>query len=433
MEALMKSMARDGWRLLTFAFLTAALVGCATPEPAATPQVQAPAPSPQAPAAPQPATKPAAAPALPPIMPFNDAVLFAANNLFGKAELPPPVPPGQAAKYPLVIDPLVDGNSGFQSVATQTMESRIAALVKGNYPVFQLEPFTTTTLARGPLLFIGTFTAVDKDGKNVGPRDWFRICLALVDLRSGRIVSKGFARAQVAGVDATPTAFFRDSPAWAPDPATQGYVRTCQGTKVGDPINPAYWDRIVAAAMINDASMAYTNGRYEEAFDLYKGVQRIPGGDQLRVYNGIYLAAARLGRQSDATRAFGNLVDFGLAQNQLAVKFLFRPGSTLFVPDPKISGAYPMWVKQIADRAGRRSTCMQITGHTSRTGPEPLNERLSLLRAQYVKQQLDKSSPQLAKRTTAAGVGSRENISGLGTDDARDALDRRVEFTVKRC
>jgi outer membrane protein OmpA-like peptidoglycan-associated protein len=460
MSTLERSIGRDGWSLLALAFLGATLVGCATkPEPvqpvAPPPKAQAPAaPAPQAqppaaqpaqaqpPAAPAPQAqapaastppKPAAAPALPPIMPFNDALLFAANNLFGKAELPPPASPAQAPRYPLVIDPLVDGNSGFQSVATQSMESRITELVKGNYPVFRLEPFTTTALARGPLLFIGTFTAVDKDGKNAGNRDWFRVCLALVDLRSGRIVSKGFARAQMDGVDITPTAFFLDSPAWAPDPATQGYVRTCQGTKVGDPINPVYWDRIVAAAMINDASIAYTNGRYEEALDLYKGVQRMPGGDQLRVYNGVYLAAARLGRQDEAAQAFAKVVDFGLAQNQLAVKFLFRPGSTLFVPDPQISGAYHMWLKQISDRATRRTNCMEIAGHTSRTGPEPVNERLSLMRAHYVKQRLEASSAQLAKRTTAVGMGSRENISGLGTDDARDALDRRVEFKVKDC
>src|SRR3546814_10120589 len=67
--------------------------------------------------------------------------------------------------------------------------------------------------------------------------------LALVDLRSGKIASKGFARAAMQGVDMTPTAFFLDSPAWAPDPSVQGYVRTCQGTRAGDPINPVYYDR----------------------------------------------------------------------------------------------------------------------------------------------------------------------------------------------
>lgn len=433
-------------RCLTAALMIGTLGACTTSvgtrgsaAPAAAPAQPTPPPAAQAPAAPAasaPAAAPApppaaAAPAPPPILPFNDAVLLAANNLFSKAELP--AVPGAADKYPLVIDPLVDGNSGFQSAATQSMESRISDLVRSTYPKFDLQPFSTATLARGPLLFIGTFTPVDKDGKNLGPREWYRVCLALVDLRSGKIVSKGFARTAPEGVDVTPTAFFRDIPAWAPDPATEGYVKTCQGTKVGDPINPVYWDRIVAAAMINDAISAYNNGRYEEALDLYKGILRTGAGEQLRVYNGIYLASWKLGRRDEATQAFARIVDHGLGQNRLGVKFLFRPGSTLFWADPQVSGPYEVWLKQIAQKSANHAKCMEVAGHTSRTGPEPLNDRLSLMRAQYVKQRLEADAPQLSKRTTAVGKGSRETISGLATDDARDALDRRVEFKIVEC
>ena len=188
------------------------------------------------------------------------------------------------------------------------------------YPNFELQPFTTATLAKGPLLFIGTFTAVNMDGTNKPGRDWHRVCLALVDLRSGKIVSKGFARAAMDGVDMTPTAFFLDSPAWAPDPAVNGYIRTCQGTRAGDPINPAYYDRIMAAAMINDATLAYNKGYYEEALDVYKGVLRQPGGDQLRVHNGIYLAASKLGRREEASQAFNRIIDFGLAAEPARVE-----------------------------------------------------------------------------------------------------------------
>jgi hypothetical protein len=366
-------------------------------------------------------------------MPFDQAVLFAANNLFGKADLNVVSSVRGAGKYPLVIDPLVDGNSGFQSVATETMESRITDLVQKNYQQFELQPFNTGTLARSPLLFIGTFTAVDKEGKNAGPRDWYRVCLALVDLRTGKIISKGFARAQMDGVDITPTAFFLDSPAWAPDPAITGYVRTCQGTKVGDPINPVYWERIIAAAMINDATIAYNRGHYAESLDLLRGVLRLPGGDQLRVHNGIYLAATKLGQKDEASKAFARMVDFGLSQNRLGVKFLFRPGSTLFFPDPRVSGDYHMFLAQLSQRASLRTACLEISGHASKTGPEPLNERLSLMRAQYVKQRMEASSPALAKLTRAVGKGSSETIIGLGTDDGRDSLDRRVEFKVQDC
>ena len=398
-----------------------------TPAAAAAP-VAAPATVAAAPAAAAPA------PALPPILPFDDAVMAAANSLFSNADLKSAsTMRGGGAKFPLVIDPLVDGNTGFQSVATETMESRVLDLLRQRYPAFDVQPFTTASLARSPLLFIGTFTPVDKEGKNAGPREWHRVCLALVDLRSGVIVSKGFARARMEGVDLTPTAYYLDSPAWAPDPVVQGYVGTCQGTKAGDAIKPAYWDRIMAAAMINDATLAYNKGYYEEALDVYRGVLRQPGGDQLRVYQGMYLAATKLGRKDAAAQAFARIVDHGLAQKQLGVKFLFRPGSTQFLPDPQISGAYPTWLAQLSQRASQRPACLEISGHTSRTGPEPLNERLSLMRAQFIKQRLDSAAPVLARRTEALGRGSSQNISGLGTDDARDALDRRVEFKVKDC
>ena len=394
--------------------------------PAADPAPAAPvAIAPAAPAAPVAVL----APPPPPIMPFDEAVAFAATNLFSHAVLP-----AGAAKLPLVIDPLIDANTGAQSNATQTMQQRIVALQRANFPRFELQPFSTASLARSPLLLIGTLTPVDKDNKNgPGPREWYRIWLTLVDLQTGKIVSKGFARARPDGVDPTPTAFFQDSPAWAPDAAVDGYVRTCQGTKVGDPINPAYLEKIVAAALINEATDSYNEGRYDEALVMYRGIARSGGGDQLRVYNGIYLANVKLGRKDEAARAFSDIVDYGLTQKRLAVKFLFRPGTSLFVRDPQVSGAYPLWLQQIAARTRQQRACMEVSGHTSRTGLEPLNDRLSLMRAQYVTQRLDAGARGVAERTTAVGKGSREPISGLGTDDIRDALDRRVEFKVVTC
>jgi outer membrane protein OmpA-like peptidoglycan-associated protein len=98
-----------------------------------------------------------------------------------------------------------------------------------------------------------------------------------------------------------------------------------------------------------------------------------------------------------------------------------------------LTGPYPIWIKAIGTRAAAAPTCLEITGHTSATGPEPLNERLSQVRADYVKSLLEASAPALAKRTIANGVGSRQTMVGNGRDDASDALDRRVEFKVIGC
>lgn len=391
--------------------LVTILGACAT-----TPQTPAP------PAAPQPV----------PVLPFDEALLKAANDLFTKAQLPsaastPPV------RYTLVIDPLVDGMTGDQSTATVSMQSRIEQLAREKYPQFDVQPFSTATVDQSPIVLVGTFTPINQEGKTEGTREAYRICLALADLKSGTIVSKGVARAQPQGVDATPTRYFQDSPVWMRDPATEGYIKTCQGTRPGDPINPIYADRIRTAALIGEAIEAYNAGQYQRALDLYQEALQTPGGDQLRVYNGIYLAQWRLGQRKEATESFGRIVDHGLANQNLAVRFLFRPGSTAFLPNPQITAPYPLWLRQVAIHTANSNACLEITGHTSPTGPEPLNERLSLRRAEYIKQRLESQAPELGKRTIATGKGSSENLIGTGKDDLSDALDRRVGFQVIDC
>ena len=76
---------------------------------------------------------------------------------------------------------------------------------------------------------------------------------------------------------------------------------------------------------------------------------------------------------------------------------------------------------------------MRVVGHTSRTGDAAANELLSQKRAAVIKQSLERQNRKLGTRVSAEGVGAREIIVGLGTDDVRDALDRRVEFRTVDC
>jgi outer membrane protein OmpA-like peptidoglycan-associated protein len=318
-------------------------------------------------------TPPPSVPPPPPIA-FDDAVLKAANELFSKVQLPT----GSSARQPLVIDPLVDGVTGAQSAATRSMEQKIVDLVRHQHPRFEVEAFTTANLAQQPLVLVGTFTPINNSaGQPTGERDAFRICLALADLKTGKVIAKGVARARPNGVDVAPLPFDADSPAWTRDPAIDGYIKTCQGSKAGDPINAVYADRILAAALINDATNAYNARRYRESLELYRSALRTPGGEQLRAYNGVYLASWKLKRRDEAMQAYARIVDHGLANRHLSVKFLFRPGSTQFWADAQISGPYPLWLNQIAQRSAHSKACLEIIGHTSRSGPEPLNERLS--------------------------------------------------------
>lgn len=416
--------------LFTWVCLACLLSGCAAPEPTPSAEPQAApskttseaAPAPTAAAPPTTAT-PAAPP--PPILPFDEAVLRAATSLLGNA-------PALQGRAPLVIDPLIDGVTGAQTQASRAMGARLANLIRERYNQFEVQPFNASTVAQSPLILVGTFTGVNKERKTEGRREAYRICLALADLKTGKLVSKGLAFAAADGVDTTPTAYFRDNPVWADDPATTGYIRTCQGTKAGDAIHPQYIERLAAAAWLSEAIDAYNAGKYAQALTYYEGAAKLPAGQQLRTYSGLYLTNLKLGKQKPAMEAFGQIVNHGLDQKKLGVKFLFRPGSTAWGGDSSTK-LYPLWLTEVAQRSGQRNACLEVTGHTSASGPEPINERLSLLRAEFVKTEIERRAPGLGKRMIANGVGSKESLIGNGKDDASDALDRRVEFKVIAC
>jgi outer membrane protein OmpA-like peptidoglycan-associated protein len=128
------------------------------------------------------------------------------------------------------------------------------------------------------------------------------------------------------------------------------------------------------------------------------------------------------------------MIDFGLKNSDyLAIKFLFKPGSTQFYYDPDLRAPYNAWIGRIAERTATNRACLEVVGHTSATGLPALNDRLSVLRADYIKDRVEAEESLLQGRLLASGRGSREMIVGTGRDDPSDALDRRVEFKVVRC
>ena len=406
------------WVLAGLGCLLAA--GCGTGPSAPEATVSAPAPAP-------------AAPPPPVAVPYEQAVTQAARDLFRNAALP------EGRAHMLVIDPLVDGNTGMQTTGTRALEKRVGELVAAEFPAVRIRPFNAANVAAAPLIFIGTFTPINLLGKSEGARDAYRVCFALADLKTGKIVSKGFARSQTAGIDATPLPYFKDAPVWVADKAVQGYIRTCQGTKAGDPIHPDYYDKVALATGIGAGIDAYNAKQYREALTLFTALQRGAGGEQPRVQTGLYLANQRLARTAPAMKAFSQLVEQGIASERLAVNFNFRPGEARFAADRT---PYDRWLSEIArltlpprgrGQAADTGRCYEIAGHTGRAGSAELNERLSQQRAEYVKQRLVTLRREADQRFAAKGYGARQPLVGTASDDEADLLDRRTEFKPQAC
>lgn len=410
-------------------------VSSTAPATVAPPSATAATPAPAAAASPAPAAV-AAAPSLPlntfvaptPV-PFEEAIARSGSELFRQARERLGAEPRT-----MVVDPLIDANTGAQTVSTQRMGDQLEAIVKARQAGWQVKPLTRAALAERPLLLIGTLTPVNVERSVDTVPDAFRVWLTLIDLRDGRVIAKQLDRATVGSVNPEPLKFYADSPTWHRDKTVLGYINSCQiNTKIGDPADPEYLQRLPAAAVVNEAIMAYGAGKAAQAQQLYMAAQTMADPGDLRVLNGLYLTSWQLGQRDRAREAFARLVDSGLEFKRLPVKILFQPGRTTFNTTGDGAQQFPMWLQVLAERAGRSSSCIRVVGHTSRTGSARGNEILSRQRAEAVQRLLEQNNRALSTRLSAAGVGSREALVGLGTDDQRDALDRRVEFRVVDC
>ena len=401
------------------------LVACAAPPP--------PAPRPQAPTA---------------AVAFDAAIDFAVDDLLTQAvRLPEFQPPEKSlieavikkdapvVRSKIVVDVALDSQTGQQTVGTRFLDSRLLLRAQARFPQFEVTPLTNAVksgkaVTTERFLLAATLSRLGEQSTEAEGR--YRINLSLTDLRSGYILAQAAVNTTATGVDTTPTMFYQESPSLVRDRIVEGQVRTAQA-KTGTEADAIYVSSLTVSALITEGVRLYDAGQFEEALRTYEAAEARADGKQLRVFNGLYLSNMQLGRVEVAEQSFGRIVALGLSTNSLSFKFLFKPGSTDFLQDPKISGPYVMWLRVLAKEMAGSQQCVSILGHSSHTGSEQTNERLSLSRSATIQKRLEGLAPALAGRLQSVGMGFRENLIGTGTDDLRDALDRRVEFRVRNC
>ncbi len=366
---------------------------------------------------------------------FDAGVDYAIDDLLVQARRLPAFNPApgilkkdEPVRGVIAVDPAIDGNTGQQTIASKALDTRLLQRAADKFAQFDVAAVSSAMLGKAQYVLAATLTPIDVKATS----GTFRISLSLTDIKTGFVVAQSVARIRSEGVDTTPTAFYRDSPSLTKDRVVEGQIRTAQ-TPTGGAADEFYLSRLPINALISEGSRLYEAGNYAEALRYYESAAARPEGQQLRVLNGLYLANIQLGRTDEAEKAFAKIVSLGLATNSLSVKFLFRPGSLEFLADPKVSGPYAMWLRLVAREVAASKSCLTIVGHTSRTGAEQFNDRLSMQRAVAIQRRLETLAPDTASRLVSSGMGFRENLVGSGSDDLRDALDRRVEFKVRNC
>ncbi len=322
------------------------------------------------------------------------------------------------------ISPVVDGDNNQQTKTGMALRGQIEETVKANYSSYKVQSFTDMNAKAAELRISTRLTAVrSPDGSRV--KDRYTLQMNLMDLGNGAVLSQTLIPVMDAGIDITPTAFYRDSPIVLAKPEPEKTPASGPARLIPD--------RDMQAGTLDEADAFYEQGQAEQALVLYRRAQTQVGPSAMRAKIGEYISLRKLGREPEANVAFSGIVKLGLESRSMGVKLLFAPGKTEYWPDPAISAPYPGWIAEIAKQSTAGGHCLHVVGHTSRSGSEAFNLQLSLQRAQALEQQLAASQSALGGKIGTSGVAWQENLVGTGTDDLRDAIDRRVEFKVVQC
>ncbi|MDC8785730.1 OmpA family protein [Paucibacter sp. hw1] len=294
------------------------------------------------------------------------------------------------------------------------------------------DPLPTTLLLTGTLSHKPTSSHLLESRQHLaaekppGPSTWV-LTLSLIDLNSHQVLARQHGPVHIDSAASLPAPYFQDSPVLLP--ARPG---TLLSERQGNTIKESTHDDMVTQTLLAQGQDAYATGAYAHALRMFEAAAQW-GGQSLRAYNGQYLSHLKLGQQAQAHQAFHHMVATGLASRTLAVKFLFMPGQTAFWADSAVSSAYDFWLTEISSQVAAGTHCLEITGHTSRSGTEAFNRQLSLARSDRVRNLMVEKQAGLSGRLSTQGRGWLDNLVGSGSDDARDAIDRRVEFKVLDC
>lgn len=332
----------------------------------------------------------------------------------------------------IMFDPFVDASSGEIVQASQQFEHLLFKNISKNHPAITIQRLNPQKFEEADYVLNGIFEYIIADEEQGRQEGFYRISSSMITVKEGKIVANEQLWLFNEELDFTPIATYQDSPMFLRDDFLQALINTAKGN-VGKKADRRYYHALEANALIAQASLAYETQDYARALSYYEQAAALPEGKMMKTFAGLYQTYRKLGKMAAAEIAFRDLFALGVENNNLSTKFLFVVNSTEFINNPAIKAQYQIWLRQIAQFFRQSEYCIHILGHSSRTGAEKYNEGLSLRRAKKVQTLLAKYFPGIIKHSKTVGRGFLDNIVGSGTDDARDAVDRRVDFFVVDC
>ncbi|HZP12029.1 MAG TPA: OmpA family protein [Nevskiaceae bacterium] len=330
----------------------------------------------------------------------------------------------------IAVVPFVDADSGEVVKVSKNVEQLVSGWLVDS-GAFRVSTLTPDNLVGAEYVLFGVMLLDDYRRKGQPTERRYHIIVSAVEHKTRTVAAQSEAWIAESDLDYTPAPMYRDSPMFPRDPRLASMVAIARSAP-GKQADREYYDSLDTNALIAEAESYFDIADYAHARTLFRRVTSRKDGQVLRAYLGLYRTDVELHDLIAAEVAFRELVGVG-ADSGLNTKFLFGVNSTDFVASPLLRTQYDMWTRQIGTYFSKDPRCIDIIGHSSKTGTDEHNQALSLARANVIRDKIVSAFPAIAKKVRTEGRGAAENIVGSGTDDERDALDRRVEVLIVDC
>ena len=330
----------------------------------------------------------------------------------------------------IVIDPFFDAHSLGDLQIFKRIEAALQQARIKHFPDMTLGLINSTELGHAKYIIQGQlrFEPIIYDNYS---EKFYHILSTVIDKQ--KIIAKADVWLSDLNLDYKGSGIHPDAPMFITD-ANREKTRMIIESPIGAKVDSENIDFLETKAILVSAGNAYETKDYQKALQLFQQAAQRSDGRIMETYAGLYLTYYVLDNRKKAEDAFAQLVDISVKKNRaLSVKFLFEVNRAAFLNNANLRKQYKIWLKIIGEYFSKSPDCLLIVGHCSKTGPEKWNDKLSGMRAQRIQQLMRPSFPKIKQRSQPIGKGSNENIVGAGTDDERDALDRRVEFKLTDC
>ena len=331
-----------------------------------------------------------------------------------------------AARPLTVVDRVIDAGWGQETLGSRHLDRQLSNRLAELLPTHRVVALEPDPQRDARWLVSASL------GPGSGTTPGQRLDATLIDLDRGLVLAHAWQAVVPTVVDATPTRLFRANPGLATARAAQAQIRSARA-EAGEPADTTYLAALDVNGLIGQADAYVERGRCTDTLGQLQPASDPAESLRSRLLQAVYRCQVQEGQWQAAEASFGRIVALGIAQQKLSIKLLFQPASSGYVADPRLSAPYPIWIRRIAAGAQQAEACLDVTGHSGKSQSERRDPRLSLQRAEAVRAQLLAAEPGLVARLRVIGAGARENLVGTGTDDLRDALDRRVELRLRPC